>query len=49
MVSIVKMLREGGSDGVLAVDSDHHKDSQDEDRLVADCVAYLKKLVAQIG
>jgi hypothetical protein len=32
----------------LAVESDHHKDNRDEDKLVAQSVAYLKKLVAEI-
>lgn len=44
---VVKALKETGYEGVLAVESDHHKDNQDEDKLVAESVAYLKKLVAQ--
>ncbi|OHB70555.1 MAG: hypothetical protein A2V70_07990 [Planctomycetes bacterium RBG_13_63_9] len=45
---VVKALQEAGYDGVLAVESDHHKDNQDEDALVAESVAYLKKLVTEI-
>jgi sugar phosphate isomerase/epimerase len=44
---VVKALKESGYTGVLAVESDHHKDNQDEDKLVADSIAYLKKLIAQ--
>jgi 3-oxoisoapionate decarboxylase len=43
---VVQALQECGYTGVLAVESDHHKDHQDEDRLVAQSVAYLKQLVA---
>jgi sugar phosphate isomerase/epimerase len=43
---VVQALRECGYTGVLAVESDHHKDNQDEDQLVAASVAYLKRLVA---
>jgi sugar phosphate isomerase/epimerase len=49
MPGVVGALHESGFDGVLAVESDHHKDNQDEDQLVAESVAYLKKLVAQVG
>ena len=45
---VVRALAESGYQGVLAVESDHHKDNQDEDRLVARSVAYLKTLVAEI-
>ena len=45
---VVRALRESGYDGVLAVESDHHKDNQDEDKLVADSVAYLRKLLADL-
>jgi len=45
---VVRALKESGYTGVLAVESDHHKDNQDEDKLVADSVAYLKKLVGKI-
>jgi len=45
---VARALRESGYDGMLAVESDHHKDNQDEDRLVAESVAYLKKLVAEL-
>ena len=48
MPGVVRALKEGGFDGVLAVESDHHKDNQDEDKLVADSVAYLKKLLADL-
>lgn len=44
---VVRALKETGYDGVLAVESDHHKDNQDEDKLVAESVAYLKKLLAE--
>jgi len=45
---VVRALRESGYDGVLAVESDHHKDNQDEDKLVADSVTYLRKLLADL-
>jgi sugar phosphate isomerase/epimerase len=45
---VAKALKAGGYDGVLAVESDHHKDNQDEDRLVAESVAYLKRLVGSL-
>ena len=45
MPGVVRALKESGFDGVLAVESDHHKDNQDEDKLVADSVAYLKQLL----
>ncbi len=48
MPAVVKALRETGYNGVLAVETDHHKDNQDEDQLVADSVAYLKQLVRQM-
>lgn len=47
MPGVVRALKEAGFQGVLAVESDRHKDNQDEDRLVAQSVAYLKKLVAE--
>lgn len=48
MPGVVKALRDCGYTGVLAVESDHHKDNQDEDKLVADSIAYLKKLVSEV-
>jgi len=45
---VVRALAESGYQGVLAVESDHHKDNQDEDQLVAKSVAYLKSLVAEL-
>lgn len=48
MPGVVRALKESGYDGVLAVESDHHKDHQDEDQLVADSVAYLKNLLVEI-
>ena len=48
MPGVARALKESGYEGVLAVESDHHKDNQDEDKLVAESVAYLKKLVAEI-
>ncbi len=45
---VVRALAESGYKGVLAVESDHHKDNQDEDRLVAQSIAYLKALVAEL-
>jgi len=48
MPGVVRALAETGYQGVLAVESDHHKDNQDEDKLVAESIAYLKKLVAEI-
>jgi len=49
MPGVARVLKQSGFTGVLAVESDHHKDNQDEDRLVAQSVAYLKKLVAELG
>ena len=48
MPGVVCALQESGYDGVLAVESDHHKDNQDEDQLVADSIAYLKELLAEL-
>ena len=45
---VVRALQDAGYAGVLAVESDHHKDNQDEDKLVADSVAYLRKLLAEL-
>jgi sugar phosphate isomerase/epimerase len=49
MPGVVRALQDGGYEGVLAVESDHHKDNQDEDRLVADSVAYLQQLLAELS
>jgi sugar phosphate isomerase/epimerase len=49
MPGVVRALKASGYNGLLAVESDHHKDNQDEDKLVADSVAYLRKLVAGLG
>jgi sugar phosphate isomerase/epimerase len=48
MPGVVRALKDAGYRGVLAVESDHHKDNQDEDRIVAESVAYLKRLLAEI-
>lgn len=48
MPGVVRALAESGYQGVLAVESDHHKDGQDEDRLVVQSIAYLKALVAEV-
>jgi len=48
MPGVVRALAESGYDGVLAVESDHHKDNQDEDALVAQSITYLKALVAEL-
>jgi sugar phosphate isomerase/epimerase len=48
MRGVVCALKESGYEGVLAVESDHHKDNQDEDQLVADSIAYLKRLLAEL-
>ena len=48
MPGVVRALKEGGFDGVLAVETDHHKDHQDEDKLVEQSIAYLKKLLPEI-
>ncbi len=45
---VVRALAESGYQGALAVESDHHKDNQDEDQLVAQSIAYLKALVAEL-
>jgi sugar phosphate isomerase/epimerase len=49
MPGVVRALKESGYEGMLAVETDHHKDNQDEDRLVADSVTYLKRLLAELG
>jgi sugar phosphate isomerase/epimerase len=49
MPGVVRALRDTGYQGVLAVESDHHKDQQDEDRLVAESIAYLKRLLADLA
>ena len=46
---VVRELKQAGYTGVLAVESDHHKDHQDEDKLVAESIAYLKQLVADVS
>lgn len=48
MPGVVSALQESGYTGVLAVESDHHKDNQDEDQLVATSIAYLKKLLREL-
>jgi len=48
MPGVARALKDCGYQGGLAVESDHHKDNQDEDQLVARSVAYLKQLVAQL-
>jgi sugar phosphate isomerase/epimerase len=45
---VVRALAESGYQGVLAVESDHHKDNQDEDQLVAQSIAYLRALIAEL-
>jgi sugar phosphate isomerase/epimerase len=49
IAGVVEALRECGYTGMLAVESDHHKDHRDEDKLVVQSVAYLKKLVEGRG
>ena len=48
MPGVVRALKESGYTGVLAVETDHHKDNQDEDLLVAQSIAYLKNLLKDI-
>ena len=48
MRGVAEALKDGGYDGVLAVETDHHKDHQDEDALVVQSVAFLKDLVATL-
>jgi len=48
MPGVVKALQESGYTGVLAVETDHHKDHQDEDQLVARSIAYLKELLREL-
>jgi sugar phosphate isomerase/epimerase len=48
MPGVVRALKAAGFNGVLAVESDHHKDNQDEDKLVAKSIAYLKKLLHEL-
>jgi sugar phosphate isomerase/epimerase len=49
MPGVVRALAESGYQGVLAVESDHHKDNQDEDALVVQSIAYLRMLLAEIA
>jgi sugar phosphate isomerase/epimerase len=49
MPGVVKALHESGYTGILAVESDHHKDHQDEDQLVAKSISYLKKLLRELN
>jgi 3-oxoisoapionate decarboxylase len=49
MPGVVRALQDSGFTGVLAVESDHHKDNQDEIQLVADSIAYLKRLLAELA
>jgi len=48
MPGVVRALQESGYTGVLAVETDHHKDNQDEDKLVAKSIEYLKKLLRDL-
>jgi 3-oxoisoapionate decarboxylase len=48
MPAVVQALKQSGYTGVLAVESDHHKDNQNEDVLVAQSIAYLKNLLKEI-
>ena len=48
MPGVVRALKDGGFTGVLAVESDHHKDHQDEDALVAQSIAYIRRLLAEL-
>lgn len=49
MPGVVQALHASGYTGMLAVETDHHKDHQDEDRLVARSVAYLRKLLRELN
>lgn len=49
MPGVVRALQESGYTGVLAVETDHHKDHQDEDKLVARSITYLKKLLRELN
>lgn len=49
MPGVVRALKEGGFSGVLAVESDHHKDHQDEDALVAQSIRYIRQLLAELA
>jgi len=49
MPGVVRALKATGYDGILAVESDHRKNNQDEDQLVAQSVAHLKTLVEEIA
>jgi sugar phosphate isomerase/epimerase len=49
MPGVIGALHEAGYQGVLAVESDHHKDQQDEDKLVADSITYLKGLLTNLA
>jgi len=48
MPGVVRALKETGYRGMLAVETDHHKDNQDENQLVADSLAYLKQLLSEL-
>jgi 3-oxoisoapionate decarboxylase len=46
---VVRALADAGYQGVLAVESDHHKDHQDEDQLVAQSITYLRTLLDNLN
>ena len=48
MPGVIRALKDAGYEGVLAVESDHHKDNRDEDQLVAESVAYLRHVLTEI-
>ena len=48
MRGVVKALQESGYTGALTVESDHHKDNQDEDQLVEKSINYLKNLLREL-
>ncbi len=49
MPGVIRELQACGYRGVLAVETDHHKDHQDEDQLVEKSVKYLKTLLQELN
>ena len=48
MPGVISALMESGYNGLLAVESDHHKDNQDEDKLVARSIKYLRGVLKDL-
>jgi len=49
IAGVIRELKNSGYNGMLAIETDHHKDNQDEDKLVEKSVAYLKKVLRDLN